>query len=144
VRHRRRILNTFVYAIAASFVLNVAFVSGFAGRALDALRAAPEYTYSPVGSITLERRAPQIAAASEPLRSKSIKHPAKPRAFARADHSAASKAPAGDDVPDVLSGLAIWESGSGERSVASVSDARCAERAQTTPVVPRPCNSQQP
>lgn len=144
VRHHRRILTTFGYAIAASVVLNVAFVSGFAGRALDALRSVPEYTYSPVGSITLERRAPQIAAASEPSRSKSPKHSAKPRAFARTDHAGAVKTPAGVDVPDVLSGLAIWETGSGERSVASVSDVRCGERAQTAPAVPQPCNSRQP
>jgi len=44
------------YAVAASLVLNVAFVTGFAGRALDALRVVPDFRYSATQSITLEHR----------------------------------------------------------------------------------------
>lgn len=143
-RRRHRVLTTFGYAIAASLVLNVAFVSGFAGRALDALRVASEYTYSPVGSITLERRPPAIAAAREELRSKPASRALKTQALAHADRLHASKAPPKDDVAEILGGLAIWGNESGSRSVASTFDARCVERTATTAVVPQPCRSPNP
>lgn len=48
--------SALAYAIGASVIVNVAFVSGFAGHALDALRVAPDYRYASVQHITLEHR----------------------------------------------------------------------------------------
>ena len=141
VRRRRRIVSTFSYAIAASVILNVAFVSGFAGRALDALRSLPEYTYSPVGTITLEHRAAKIASLVTSQSKPAAR--SKPRAFSRAARPAPNP-PANDSFSDVFSGIAVLENGSGRRSVASAQDRRCAERAEATPVVPQSCNSQLP
>jgi hypothetical protein len=142
VLQRRRIVSTFAYAIAASVALNIAFISGFAGRALDTLRSLPEYTYSPVGTITLEHRVPKIASIATAQSEPRARH-SKPRALARPDRLAPNLS-ASDGVPDVFSGIAVLENGSGERSVAAASGARCAERTETTSVVPQPCNSQQP
>ncbi len=124
-RRGRRVVTTFGYAIAASLALNVLFVTGFAGRALDAVRQAPEF-YSQTQRITLERRPQRSATASlertqpvaaDPVRGKLSAHkhitPKPPSATKSAD-----------SVPDVLAGLSIW-SGDDDREIAAKFERDC-------------------
>lgn len=131
------------YAVAASFVLNIAFVGGFAGRALDALRVTPPpERYANAARIVLEHRARRplvpAAVAARPRAVPQVRLPAraaddaarKPDRLALATASNRNAPPA----PDVFAGLALGTQSSG----ASVAFAQlCAEaRTDDEPIRP--------
>jgi hypothetical protein len=120
IRRAKRSNQTFTvlgYAVAASLVINIAFVGGFAGRALDALRVTPEPThYSGTTRIVLERRAPRLASAPAthyPAHGVAVARRAE-RPAKRAEHLAQLRTPqslAADqpasERPDVFAGIAL-------------------------------------
>jgi hypothetical protein len=139
-RHTKRTrfaITTIGYAVAASIALNIAFVSGFGGRALDAMRVTPQYSYSPTQRITLEHRPKVVPVAAAPA-------PVGPRRSAlaglgrtsRADsgHAAIDKAP-----PDIFAGLAM--DGSPARSVAVEVPPACETDLERVEIHPTPCRS---
>jgi len=142
-RHTKRTrfaITTIGYAVAASIALNVAFVSGFGGRALDALRVAPGITYSPTQRITLEHRpkvAPVAAAAPAPVGPRRT-------ALAGLGHKnthAALQSAAVDEAasPDVFAGLAT--AGKPARSVAVEVPPACDADLERVEIRPTPCRS---
>jgi nitrate reductase NapE component len=116
-QHTRRSERTFTalgFGVVASIVLNVAFVGGFAGRALDALRVTPPAErYADATRIVLERRAPRPARiAAAPRRSAAraqtlALRPLAPKARP-APHAAHPPAPAAQaPAADVFAGIAL-------------------------------------
>jgi hypothetical protein len=135
-------LGTLGYAVAASLAINVAFVTGFAGRAIDALRVVPDYRYSATQPITIERRPPVVAAAPQPfnftiVRSRS--HEAKVR-VGRPERAPSAQEKAADAAAaEAIHGLAIWNDGEpAGRDVAQV-DSRCATAADAVFNGDEPC-----
>lgn len=123
---RNRTLTTFAYAIGVSLALNVLFVSGFAGRALDVMRATPEYAYAQIQRITFERRrAPIVAVARSAAGPQRVAtsaaaiavHPSKPSLMALRRSAVA-------EASNLLEGLTLDDPSS--RSVALRAPARCA------------------
>jgi len=137
-------VGTLGYAVAASIVLNVAFVTGVGGRAIDALRVSPEYRYAATQRLTLERRPPAVAAAPVLLQI-DIRN-ARPGTFSVRAKSPQKKryvtplAPL-RTPPDVVAGLALWgDSDSTRRDVAAQFDLRCGNAVETGFVTDEPCS----
>ena len=145
--HRaRRSQRTFAalgYAVAASLVLNVPFVGGFAGRALDALRVTPDDHYANATRIVLEQRPPRVArvlpavhrvaartqATRLALRSGATKQPL--------HRNAARMAPASAPAPDVFQGLALGSHA--RRGDLLALDQSCAARRAVDEPLPAGC-----
>ena len=137
----RLALGTLGYAVAASLVVNVAFVTGFAGRAIDALRVAPDFRYATTQSITLEHRPP---AAAEPAPAiVTIERVARRTAHVR-DERPQQKMKTGGTAgsrpaPDAIAGLAIWNDGlSAARDVAQI-ERRCESAVDAVFTPEEPC-----
>ena len=127
-RGTRRTLITLGYGIAASLVLNVAFVSGFGARALDALRVTPGTAYAASTRITLERR-PRAALLAQPAARAVVatvvaRRPAArlPVLRPRGPRSPAHALAAPPEPPDAFGGLAI----DGAYVAGVTADERCA------------------
>jgi hypothetical protein len=138
-KRNRFAITTIGYAIGASIALNVVFVSGFGGRALDALRVTPEIAYSQVQRITLEHRpkaVPPVAAAAPapigPRRSVLATLAGVSRAASRRA-SIPQSAP-----PDVFAGLALGGS-SGASTVAVEFAPACDAELERVAALPEPC-----
>ena len=136
-------LGTLGYAVAASLVINVAFVTGFAGRAIDALRVAPDFRYATTQSITLEHRPP---AAAEPApamvtidsvaRRGAHVRDERPRQKMKSGGTAGSR-----PATDVIEGLAIWkDQESAARDVAQI-ERRCESAVDAVFTSEKPCPS---
>jgi Putative zinc-finger len=131
-RSSRRTLTTLGYAVAASVVVNLAFVSGFGARALDALRVVPDTTPVVATRLTIEKRiATEQAAMFAPARATIALRPStvRPAAVVRAPgprvpRHAKPAAPAAQP-DDPLSGLAV-EGGYPAVAVAPATE-RCAD-----------------
>ena len=147
-RRARRSQRTFAalgYAVAASLVLNVAFVGGFAGRALDALRVTPDDHYANATRIVLEQRAPRVARALPAVHRVPVgTHPAKlarrstgpkPPAYRTGSRTAPDLAQ--PPVPDVFAGLALGAHSRGGDLLAL--DRSCAERRTGDEALPAGC-----
>jgi len=121
----RRTLTTFAYAVGVSLALNVFFVSGFAGRALDAMRATPEYAYSAMQRISFERRPHPVVAAARPAAGpqRVVARVAATVVRSPAQSLAALRRTAAAEASNLLEGLALDAPGS--RSVALRDPARC-------------------
>ncbi len=133
-------LGTLGYAVAASLVLNVAFVTGFAGRALDALRVVPDFRYSATQPITLERRPVAVAPQVAPL---GLVHRARRAASVRAMRPQRRGPPqekiANAGAAGAIQGLAIWDaSDAAKRDVAQI-ERRCESPADTVFASEEPC-----
>jgi len=149
VHRTQRSKQTFAvlgYAVAASLVVNVAFVGGFAGRALDALRVTPAPEAAAVNSlrIVLEHRAPREPAALALHRATRLAPHAQvafraPAPVARREAAAPPPAaPADVPVPDVFAGIAL-ESTALDRSVAFAQ--LCAEVRAADRPLPAGCDA---
>ncbi|MBC5810084.1 MAG: hypothetical protein GIW95_04395 [Candidatus Eremiobacteraeota bacterium] len=107
--------SVLAYAIGASVIVNVGFVSGLAGRALDGLRVVPDYRYASVQRIAFERRAtpvPVAVAASLHRQTVTLTFSQQPQRFTGASHRTgrlhgAAVARASRPATDVLSGLRL-------------------------------------
>jgi hypothetical protein len=140
-RHSKRTrfaITTIGYAIAASIALNVAFVSGFGGRALDAMRVTPNDNFSVSQRIRLEHRPKPVtivAAASAPA------GPRRSKVAALRAHAGkvTPDVTAADEVesPDVFAGLTA--DGNGARSVASEFPQACDTDLEGVSLRPEPC-----
>jgi len=139
-------VGTLGYAVAASLVINVAFVTGFAGRAIDALRVVPDFRYATTQSITLEHRPP---AAVEPAPAMvTIDRVARRVTHVREERSQ-QKIKTGEtagsrSTSDVIEGLAILnDDGSATRDVAQIAR-RCASAVDAVFTPEEPCPSPEP
>jgi hypothetical protein len=142
-RHTKRTrftITTIGYAVVASIVLNVAFVSGFGGRAIDALRITPRIAYSATQPIRIEHR-PKVALVVNGVSALVGPRRAALAAVARKNIRPASQAAASDDIgpPDVFDGLRADESGA--RNVAAGYPPVCAADLERVAVRPEPCRS---
>ena len=132
------------YAVAASIVLNVAFVSGFGGRAIEALRVAPEFRYATTQRLTLERRPPAVAAA--PVSQYVDIRNAPARAFyvrAKSPQKKVYLAPLAplQTPPDIAATLALWTDGdSTRRDVAVQFERRCEQVVDAGFATGEPCS----
>jgi hypothetical protein len=118
----RRTFATLGLGIVASLALNVLFVSGVAGRALDALRVAPDTAPVSGTRLTLEHRPPRasLAGAAAPA----------PRRSAQAVRERHSPA-----APEVVAGLALAPADSATLS----REKRCAATSESLDAGREPC-----
>jgi hypothetical protein len=144
----RRTFASLGFGIVASLALNVLFVSGVAGRAVDALRVAPDPAPLAGTRLTLEeRRTPRARAAAPaaaPRRLAALPPPAPPRALApvtrapvagsqRTERRVREAQPPA--APEVVAGLALAPG-----DVATLNpEERCAASAASLDAAPAPC-----
>jgi len=141
-RRWRFTLGTLGYAVAASLAINVAFVTGFAGRAIDALRVVPENHYAATQRITLEHRPRVVAAASQPAHFtivRSLRHEARVRDGRPQRGRSVEEKAADAAAAEAIHGLAIWdESDAGRRDVAQA-ELLCASAVDAVFGADEPC-----
>jgi len=132
-------IGTLGYAVAASLAVNVLFVSGFAGRAIDALRVTPEHNYSATQPITIERRAKAVAAAAPARLTLERKARRAIDAYHVRPEKMKSERAVGDPSADAIAGLSVWDDAdAGKRDVAQL-DGRCEGSVDAVFVSDEPC-----
>jgi putative zinc finger protein len=136
-------VGTLGYAVAASLVINIAFVTGFAGRAIDALRVVPDFRYATTQPIAFEHRpraavepAPAMVPIERVARRAAHVRVERPRQKMKSGGNAGSR-----PASDAIEGLALWKDAeSAARDVAQI-ERRCESAVDAVFTPEEPCPS---